>query len=104
MRFSAAPSQARSCASVAVAASTSEAAPVAWAARSRSRLATVAAASAKRASFGGAVGFLDVGAGVVDRGQPARPDHRAVLNTGHDRHTPQHRARWTVGRRFGRME
>ena len=48
MRFSAAPNQPRSCASVAVAASTSDAAPLALPARSRSRVATVAAASVKR--------------------------------------------------------
>ncbi len=53
MRFSAAPSQARSCASVAVAASTSEAAPVACAARSRSRSATALAAAVNRAASAG---------------------------------------------------
>ena len=59
MRFSAAPSQARSCASVAVAASTSDAAPVACAARSRSRLATAVAAAREACGLGGAVGFVD---------------------------------------------
>ena len=53
MCFSAAPSQARSCASVAVAASTSDAAPVACAARSRSRSATAVAAAVNRAASAG---------------------------------------------------
>ena len=100
MCFSAAPSQARSCASVAVAASTSDAAPVACAARSRSRLATAVAAAANRAGFGRAIAFLDVCRRcVVDDGQSAGPDHRRVLNTGDHRDTPQNGARRVLGGR-----
>ena len=50
MRLSASPSQARSCASVAVVASTSEATPVACAARIRSRSATAPVAARRRAT------------------------------------------------------
>ncbi len=53
IRFSAAPIQARSWASVAVVASTSDAAPEALAARSRSRVATAPAAAVKRATSAG---------------------------------------------------
>ncbi len=94
MRFSAAASQARSCARVAVAASTSDAAPVAWAARSRRRVATAVAAAAKRAASAGTVGFGHVaGPLVVESGQPAGPDHRRVRNAGDHRHTTQNGAR-----------
>ena len=87
MRFSAAPSHARSCASVAVAASTSDAAPVAWAARSRSRAATVAAAAVKRAASAGAVGFGDVAGPTSSSRDGSRPGRITgrVLNAGDDR-------------------
>jgi hypothetical protein len=40
--------------------------------------------------FGGPIAFLYIGCRcVVDDGQPARPDHRGVLNTRDDRHTMQ---------------
>ena len=77
IRFSAAPSQARSWASMAVAASTSEATPVAAAARSRSRSATAAAAAVKRAASASPVGLGDLATRVeiVQRGQPTGADH-----------------------------
>ena len=64
--FSAAPSQARSWASEAVAASTSDAAPVACAARSRSRSATAAAAASNRPPRGPSASATS-GADAADR-------------------------------------
>ena len=59
--FSAAPNHARSCASVAVAASTSDAAPVACAARSRSRSATALGGSGESGRLRRALRLVDVG-------------------------------------------
>ena len=99
MCFSAAPSQARSCASVAVAASTSDAAPVACAARSRSRSATALAAAAKRAVLRRAIGLVDFGRrlGLIEYRMPAGPDHWAVLDAGDNRNAMQNRASRNVG-------
>ena len=90
MCFSAAPNHARSCASVAVAASTSDAAPVAWAARSRSRVATAPAAAVNRAASAGPFRLVDIGRGLdlVEYRNAAGPDHRSVLQSPATTGTP----------------
>ncbi len=94
IRFSAAPSQARSCASVAVAASTSDAEPVASAARSRSRSATAAAAAVNRcASAGRSASARSAVCLPIDLRQRAGPYHRAVSDAGDDGDTRTGRCR-----------
>ena len=94
MCFSAAPSQARSCASVAVAASTSDATPVAWAARSRSRVGHGVGRRGEARGLRRAIGLVDLGRGVdvLERREAAGPDHGAVLNPGDDRDALQNGA------------
>ena len=93
MCFSAAPSQARSCASVAVAASTSDAAPVAQ---------PVGDGLGRRGEAGRlrrAIGLVDFGRrlGLIEYRMPAGPDHWAVLDTGDNRNAMQNRASRNVG-------
>ncbi len=90
IRFSASRSQARSWASAAVVASTSEATPVAWAARSRSRSATAAAAALSRSTSPGRSALGEHIGGGHRGGRPrSRPDHRGVGDPGHHRNAGQ---------------
>ena len=73
IRFSASPSQARSCASSAVAASTSDAEPVECAARSRSRSATVVAAVWNRAVSASRSASATSGAAITPSSPGCRP-------------------------------
>ena len=99
MRFSAAPSQARSCASVAVAASTSDAAPVACAARSRSRVGDGSGRRGEPGRLSGTVGLVHLGCRLSRRRAPAAgpAGSPAVLDAGDDGDAVQDRAGRQVG-------
>ncbi len=88
MRFSAAPSQARSCASVAVAARTSEAEPVALAGTRAQPLGDGGRRGGEPCGLRVAVrlGHLAAGVELVEVGKPAGADDGCVPDAGNHRH------------------
>ena len=94
IHFSDSPSHARSWASCAVAASTSEADPVAWAARSRNRSATAAAAAENRASSASrSASATSMALGhELEYRMPARADDRRICDPWDNRNAGEDRA------------